>query len=89
MAIIASRSKLLREKFLERLSERKESDRQTKIVVDFGEQVHYQAFRKIVDFCYLGNTAVINGINDSTEMIELIKLASALGLSQLLKAAET
>lgn len=50
--------------------------------------MHYQAFRKIVDFCYLGNTAVINGINDSTEMIELIKLANALGLTQLLKATE-
>ena len=53
MAIIASRSRVLKDLFLDKLKEPR--DPHAKVIIDFGQQVHYQAFRKIVDFCYLGN----------------------------------
>lgn len=65
------------------------SGKHKKLVVDFKQQVNYQAFRKIVDYCYLGNIHVLNQISDSTEMIEVIKLSSHFGLVRLLKAAQS
>lgn len=65
------------------------SGKHKKLVIDFKQQVNYQAFRKIVDYCYLGNINVLNQIADSTEMIEVIKLSSHFGLARLLKAAQS
>jgi len=52
-------------------------------VIDFKNQINYHAFRKIIDYCYLGNINVLLQIQDSAEMIEIIKLSSYLGLSKL------
>lgn len=49
----------------------------------------YQSFKKIIEFCYLDDLNVLNGITDSTEMIEIIKLSSHYKLNRLLKAAES
>ena len=46
-----------------------------KLVIDFSGQVQYEAFRKIIDYIYLDDLNVLDTINDSTEMIEIIKLA--------------
>lgn len=35
----------------------------------------YDAFRRIVDYFYLNDLAVIESISDSTEMMEIIKLS--------------
>mmetsp|Transcript_41383 Transcript_41383/g.63078 ORF Transcript_41383/g.63078 Transcript_41383/m.63078 type:complete len:144 (+) Transcript_41383:1648-2079(+) len=59
-----------------------------KVILDFGGKVLYQAFKKIVDFCYLDDLNVLNHISDSTELIEIIKLSNQYGLKRLLKAAE-
>lgn len=79
MAMIAMRSKILKDKFVEKLKDR--TDKNQKVVIDFEQQVHFQAFKKIIDFCYLGDPSVINTITDSSEMIELIKLANLFGLN--------
>ncbi len=44
-------------------------------MVDFGGQVMYDAFRKVLDFFYLNDVAVIESVSDSAEMMEIIKLA--------------
>ena len=58
-------------------------------MIDFNGQVMYQSFKKIIEFCYLDDLNVLNGITDSTEMIEIIKLSSHYKLNRLLKAAES
>lgn len=35
----------------------------------------YEAFRKIIDYVYLDDLNVLDAVGDSTEMIEIIKLA--------------
>ena len=60
-----------------------------KVVIDFNGQVMYQSFKRIIDFCYLDDLNVLDGITDSTEMIEIIKLSSHYKLNRLLKAAES
>jgi hypothetical protein len=35
----------------------------------------YEAFRKIIDYMYLDDLNVLDTVADSTEMIEIIKLA--------------
>lgn len=60
-----------------------------KVVIDFNGQVMYQSFKRIIDFCYLDDLNVLDGITDSTEMIEIIKLSSQYKLNRLLKAAES
>jgi hypothetical protein len=35
----------------------------------------YDAFRKVLDFFYLSDVAVIESVSDSVEMMEIIKLA--------------
>jgi hypothetical protein len=50
--------------------------------------VSYEAFRKIIDYFYLDDLNVLEGIQDSTEMIEIIKLAKLFKLEELFRAAE-
>jgi hypothetical protein len=49
----------------------------------------YDAFRRIIDYFYLNDLAVIETISDSTEMMEIIKLAKLYKLNSLFKAAES
>jgi hypothetical protein len=51
--------------------------------------VQYEAFRKIVDYMYLEDLNVLDSVADSTEMIEVIKLAKMYKLDNLFKACET
>ena len=44
-------------------------------MVDFGGQIMYDAFRKVLAFFYLNDVAVIESVSDSAEMMEIIKLA--------------
>jgi hypothetical protein len=60
-----------------------------KIVVDFGGQILYDAFRKVIDYFYLNDVAVIEGVSDSVEMMEIIKLAKTYQLKALFHAAES
>ncbi len=58
------------------------------MVIDFEEQILYEAFKKIVDYLYLDDIAVLDGISDSNEMIEIIKLSKLFKLEELYRAAE-
>ena len=48
----------------------------------------YEAFRKIIDYFYLDDLSVLEGIQDSTEMTEIIKLSKLFKLDDLFRAAE-
>ena len=48
----------------------------------------YQAFKKVVEFCYLDDLNILLNINDSSEMIEVIKLANQFNLTSMIKATE-
>jgi len=48
----------------------------------------YEAFRKIIDYIYLDDLSVLEGIQDSTEMTEIIKLSKLFKLDDLFRAAE-
>ena len=48
----------------------------------------YEAFRKIIDYFYLDDLSVLESIQDSTEMTEIIKLSKLFKLDDLFKAAE-
>lgn len=48
----------------------------------------YEAFRKIIDYFYLDDLSVLEGIQDSTEMTEIIKLSKMFKLDDLFRAAE-
>lgn len=48
----------------------------------------YEAFRKIIDYFYLDDLTVLDSIQDSTEMIEIIKLSKLFKLDDLFRAAE-
>jgi hypothetical protein len=61
---------------------------QKKITIDFKGQVMYQAFKKIVDYIYLDDLSILKKISDSTEMIEVIKLANQYNLIKMVKATE-
>lgn len=84
--IIAAKSahfaKIVREKLPQKV--RKEDH----LVIDFGGQVNYEAFRKIVDYLYLDDLKVLDDITDSTELLDIIKLSKQYQLDQLFKAAE-
>lgn len=58
------------------------------IVIDFKEEVLYEAFRKVIDYFYLDDLTVLDTIQDSTEIMEIIKLAKLYKLDDLFKAAE-
>lgn len=49
----------------------------------------YDAFRKVIDFFYLNDVAVIEAVSDSAEMMEIIKLAKTYQLKALFHAAES
>lgn len=57
-------------------------------MIDFEEKVLYEAFRKIIDYFYLDDLNVLESIQDSTEMIEIIKLSKLFKLEELFRAAE-
>ncbi len=57
-------------------------------MIDFKEEVLYEAFRKVIDYFYLDDLTVLDTIQDSTEMMEIIKLAKLYKLDDLFKAAE-
>lgn len=57
-------------------------------MIDFKEEVLYEAFRKVIDYFYLDDLTVLDTIQDSTEMMEIIKLAKLYKLDELFKAAE-
>ena len=88
MAIISSKSKLLSNLLHENIAN-KSVNSKGKVVIDFGGQVLYQAFKKIIDFCYLDDLNVLTQISDSTEMIEMIKLANQFKLSSMVQASES
>ena len=67
---------------------RKKTNNNEKIVIDFAGQVMYDAFRKVIDYFYLNDVAVIEGVSDSSEMMEIIKLAKTYQLKALFHAAE-
>ena len=57
-------------------------------MIDFEDGVMYEAFRKIIDYFYLDDLSVLEGIQDSTEMTEIIKLSKLFKLDDLFRAAE-
>lgn len=54
---------------------KKRASNSEKIVIDLGGQVMFEAFRKVMDYFYLNDVAVIEGVLESAEMMEIIKLA--------------
>jgi len=60
-----------------------------KVVLDFKNEVLYEAFKKIVDYLYLDDLRVIDEVDDSREMLEIIKLAKEYQLDILFKACES
>ena len=58
-------------------------------MIDFNGQVQWEAFRKIVDYFYLNDLSVLDGVSDFTEILEIIKLSKLYKLEGLFKAAET
>lgn len=48
----------------------------------------YEAFRKIIDYFYLDDLCILSSIQDSTEMVEVIKLSKLYKLEELFRAAE-
>lgn len=91
MSIIGSRSnvlgRLLQDNIVQQVKG-KTRKRDQKIVIDFNGQVMYQAFKKLVEFCYLDDLNILLTINDSSEMIEVIKLANQFNLTSMIKATE-
>ena len=82
MGIIASKSLVLSQVLLDNIKIQYVKDKSgkvsdhKKIVIDFKEQVHYQSFKKIIDFCYLDDLNILNQVSDSNELIEIIKMSS-------------
>jgi hypothetical protein len=89
MGIIASKSKELSSLLLGAIQNQKNKSKDQKIVIDFQGEVLYQAFKKLIDYCYLDDLNVLGHISDSSEMIEMIKLANHYNLSSMVKATET
>jgi len=48
----------------------------------------YEAFRKVLDFMYLDDLNVLQGAEDHSEIIEVIKLSQKYGLEALFEASE-
>lgn len=92
MGIIASKSGVLSQMLLENMKvqyvKNSKGGDHKKIIIDFKDQVHYQSFKKVIDFCYLDDLNVLNQVSDSSELIEIIKMSSQYKLARLLKAAE-
>ena len=84
--IIAHKSSFFSQFFKEKHS--KQSLQDDKLIIDFQGNVQYEAFRKILDYIYLDDLNVLDSVSDSTEMIEVIKLAKLYKLETLFKACE-
>ena len=56
--------------------------------MDFNGQVQYEAFRKIIDYFYLNDLTMLDAVQDSSEILEIIKLSKLYKLEGLFKAAE-
>ena len=50
--------------------------------------MQYEAFRKIIDYLYLNDLSMLDAIQDSSEILEIIKLSKLYKLESLFKAAE-
>lgn len=59
MAIIASKSSYFQKILKDKQAQLQSND---EIVIDFEEQVLYEAFKKIVDYLYLDDISVLEGI---------------------------
>lgn len=86
IAIIATKSIYFQQIFLEKIAKKTRKDE--KLIIDFSGQVHYEAFRKIVDYFYLNDLSMLDSIQDSSEILEIIKLSKLYKLEGLFKAAE-
>ena len=86
IAIIATKSIYFQQIFLEKIAQKTRKDE--KLIIDFSGQVHYEAFRKIVDYFYLNDLSMLDSIQDSSEILEIIKLSKLYKLEGLFKAAE-
>ena len=86
IAIIATKSIYFRQIFLEKIAKKTRKDE--KLIIDFNGQVQYEAFRKIVDYFYLNDLTMLDSIQDSSEILEIIKLSKLYKLEGLFKAAE-
>ena len=86
ISVIANKSPY----FFKLLKEKQSSlaSKDDSIEIDFEEGVMYEAFRKIIDYFYLDDLNVLEGIQDSTEMTEIIKLSKLFKLDDLFRAAE-
>jgi len=92
MGIIASKSNLLSKLLMDHIAQQKDKqsgDPHHKIVIDFQGQVLYQAFKKVIDYCYIDDLSILNSINDSNEMTEMMKLANQFNLSNITKSTES
>lgn len=85
--MIVTKSTYFQQLFFDKLKKR--ANNNEKIVIDFGGQVLYEAFRKVIDYFYLNDVAVIESVSDSVEMMEIIKLAKLYQLKALFQAAES
>lgn len=84
-AIIASKSPVLSKIIMEAKAQMGSSlSGDKKIVVDFHGQYLYQAFKRVIDYCYLADMNLFNDISDSNEMIEIIKLANQFKLGGMI-----
>jgi len=83
---MVTKSSYFQSVFLEKLKKR--TNNNEKIVIDFAGQVMFDAFRKVVDYFYLNDVAVIENVSVSSEMMEIIKLAKTYQLKALFHAAE-
>lgn len=91
MCILASKSPVLAKMMLEnKINQTRNQTNKDykKIVIDFQGEVLYQAFKKIVDYCYLEDINILGQINNSNEMIEVIKLANQFGFTSMIRATE-
>ena len=86
IAIIATKSGYFQQIFHEKIAQKTRKDET--LVIDFNGQVQYEAFRKIVDYLYLNDLSMLELIQDSSEILEIIKLSKLYKLENLFKAAE-
>ena len=79
------KSPFLKTLFLEKRAEVQDK----KIIIDFRNEVLYEGFKRIVDYLYLDDLRVIDDVEDTREMLEIIKLAKQYQLDNLFKACES
>jgi hypothetical protein len=84
-AVLQMKSPFLKNLFLQKRSESPDG----KIVIDFKNEVLYEGFKRIVDYLYLDDLRVIDDVEETREMLEIIKLAKQYQLDSLFKACES